>query len=127
MPIGFSPDETFWVKCPSTGEVEWCVRALSVADVRRLHKAFDEAINAKLTEENAVLNAAILSAVTGWRGDGLPEFGADGLDHLTYEQKYSLLVELPHAATIGEREKKASRLQLKSDAANSASNATASA
>jgi hypothetical protein len=127
MPIGFSPDETFWVKCPSTGEVEWCVRALSVADVRRLHKAFDEAINAKLTEENAVLNAAILSAVTGWRGDGLPEFGADGLDHLTYEQKYSLLVELPHAATIGEREKKASRLQRKSDAASSASNATGNA
>jgi hypothetical protein len=127
MPIGFSPDETFWVKCPSTGEVEWCVRALSVADVRRLHKAFDEALNSKLADENGVLNGAILSATTGWRGDGLPDFGVDGLDHLTYEQKYSLLVELPHAATIGEREKKASRLRRASEAAQSASNAKADA
>jgi hypothetical protein len=96
-----------------------------VADVRRLHKAFDEALNSKLVDENGVLNGAILSATTGWRGDGLPDFGADGLDHLTYEQKYSLLVELPHAATIGEREKKASRLRRASEAAQSASNAKA--
>jgi hypothetical protein len=93
-----------------------------------MHKAYDEARSAQTTKENDILNAALLPAIKNWRGDGLPAFSPDSFDEqVTFETKYSLLLELNYAVGIGEREKKASRLQRKSDAASSASNATASA
>jgi hypothetical protein len=129
--IGFSPDDVFDVRSSidegREDRVTWRVRAVSVADVRTIHRLRGEAQREATFEgENAKLNAAILVGVVGW---SLPDpLTAEALDReLSTPQKYALSAEYATLVNLDELEKKASRSRPASGAGSSAKGAAAGA
>lgn len=127
MPIGYSPDDVFEVQssidkgCET--RVGWKVRAISVAEVRKVRALCKEAGSVPdFEDEQRLLFQALVIGIVGWNR---PEpFTGDAMDALlTPEQKYTLAREYPSLLYLAEQEKKVSRLQPASAAALSVKDA----
>lgn len=114
MPIGLLPSDIFSVKSSLDADresrVTFKVRAVSVADVRKIGQLRREASEQKTFEaENSKLNEALLVGIVGW---DLPQPATDeGFDAaLTLSQKYQLSAELSVLSLMSEVDRKVQRL-----------------
>lgn len=123
MPIGYSPDDVFDVEASidegKPVRVKWKLRAITVAEVRKVQQLLRESFDRSFEVEQDKLSQAILIGVIGW--DRPEPFSIEALDaFLSVEKKRTLAEEYPLLLYLSEREKKVWRSRQQLDAANSA-------
>lgn len=138
MPLALDPNLTTEIVLPSDehrpeeSRPAFIVRFLTCRELTKFYATFDAArADKELPGEMAKLDAAIFTALVGWRNiigrDGAPiDFAADRLDDvLTLGEKWRLARLIPSAVSISEQEKKASASSSQDDGEASVPNAAA--